>query len=170
MDVFAGGCFLCLVLTKKHPFGDGDIDIWQIEENIRAGKYNIYLPESEASMINLISHMISMSADNRPSASAVLMHPAFWRGQKTEDFIREVTGWLENRGNLYRAQGEIERNKHFVMGQDWTERVPEDIMEDLKNYFKPVGSSLYKLLRKGLKDIFLIEGKNFHPNSTVWFI
>merc|ERR1711879_537119 len=123
----------------------------KIQENIKAGKYNLYLseyPENEASLINVLSHMLSMEADNRPSASAVLKHPAFWRGQKTEDFIREVTGWLENDDNLYRAQGEIERNKHFVfMGSDWTERVPEEILEDLMSHFRPDGSSLYKLLK-----------------------
>ena len=153
MDIFAGGCFLCLVLTKKHPFGDGDIDIWKIEDNIRAGKYNIYLPESEASMINLISHMISMSADNRPSASAVLMHPAFWGGHKTEDFIMQVTKWLQKVENFDQASEEIENNKHFVMGSDWTNRVPKEIMRDLKKFCKPKGSSLYMLLRKGLKTI-----------------
>ena len=98
-------------------------------------------------MINLISHMISMSADNRPSASAVLMHPAFWTRKTTQDFILEVAGWLEPEENLNIARKEIEKNKHFVMGQDWTERVPEEILEDLKSHFRPDGSSLYKLLK-----------------------
>jgi serine/threonine protein kinase len=162
IDIFAAGCVFYYVLTNgKHPYGE----MLTREHNIVKGNYRLRdLSDQNQDHIlakDLIKQMIPRHYQKRLSARNVQNHPYFWKSARKLDFLQAISDRLEveigkPQGSI--IMGRIERNKESVIGDNWTIKLDEQVLEDMKKYRNYDSSSICHLLR-------LLRNKVLLPNQ-----
>eukprot|EP00124_Ichthyophonus_hoferi_P001609 Ihof_evm9s88 gene=Ihof_evmTU9s88 len=138
VDIFSAGCVFYYVLSGgKHPFDP----TFERERNIRLNKSSLSAIESSIEAYDLISHMIEIQPEARPTATMVLNHPFFWSPAKRLSFLNDVSDILEA-GSVI-----LECDVTDIVGTDWHKRLDPLLLKDLRRFRSYQGDSIRDLLR-----------------------
>ncbi|KAJ2721725.1 bifunctional endoribonuclease/protein kinase ire1 [Coemansia sp. Benny D115] len=108
VDIFSMGCVFYYILTDgEHPFGDR----LTREQRILSGAPDLHTLESSDTpsaieAVDLIAHMVTRQARDRPSTASVLVHPYFWDAAQRLAFLQDVSDCLEAEARLIKAARE----------------------------------------------------------------
>jgi len=161
VDVFSLGCVFFYVITGGfHPFGD-HLDR---ERNIQEyDPVNLSRIKHFPLAHDLITQMVKLLPDERPSMEEVLLHPLLWEPETKLEFLKHVSDRLEaDRANESLAgprafsvsdsgfQEHLEKHAEEVVGpQGWLQRLHpvlrHDVVESKRRYYAT--HSLRDLLR-----------------------
>ncbi|XP_021710632.1 serine/threonine-protein kinase/endoribonuclease IRE1 [Aedes aegypti] len=151
VDIFSLGCVFHYVISKGfHPFGDN----LKRQANILSGEYdlstlhNIGVPKNLSVLAEeLICDMIAADQNKRPPASAVRNHPLFWSNERILSFLQDVSDRVEKSDVLTDPLRTLERNARYVVRDDWSLHLDQEITNDLRKYRGYQGYSVRDLLR-----------------------
>lgn len=151
VDIFSLGCVFHYVISKGyHPFGDN----LKRQANILSGEYDLRTLHRDGMPNNLsvlaeelISDMIAADQSKRPPAVAVQNHPLFWSNKKILSFLQDVSDRVEKSDVLSYPLRTLERNARFVVRDDWSLHLDQEITNDLRKYRGYQGFSVRDLLR-----------------------
>uniref|UniRef100_U5ELH4 non-specific serine/threonine protein kinase n=1 Tax=Corethrella appendiculata TaxID=1370023 RepID=U5ELH4_9DIPT len=149
VDIFSLGCVFYYVFSYGlHPFGENI----KRQGNILSSEYDLKYLSKESSNTNaladeLIADMISKDSIQRPTASAILNHPLFWREETVLSFLQNVSDRVEKADILKDPLRTLEKNAKFVVREDWMLHLDTEITNDLKKYRGYQGFSVRDLLR-----------------------
>lgn len=105
VDIFSIGCvFYYVLMDGQHPFGDRLTREQRILEgmpNLRSLEASDNLSAVEA--VDLIAHMVTPQARDRPSINSVIMHPYFWDATRRLSFLQDVSDCLEAEARLIKT-------------------------------------------------------------------
>ncbi|KAL5548672.1 hypothetical protein UlMin_003903 [Ulmus minor] len=91
---------------------------------IHGGRYPFFNPPecSPPEAADLISQLISASANMRPNAIDLYHHPLFWDSDKKLSFLRETSDMVDaNRKS--KLSNELKKIRGQVMGSNWTRKI-----------------------------------------------
>jgi len=144
VDIFSLGCVFHYVLVPgEHPFGQW----FEREANIMTGKLDLSHLQHVPDILDLLTRMLRIDPDMRPSSSQVCSHPFFWSYAKRLDFLTELSDRLEHESADSPLVLAIERNAVSVVGRRWDKRLDALLMEDMTKYRKYDATSVRDLLR-----------------------
>jgi len=146
VDIFSVGCVYYYLLTKgKHPFGEN----FHRQANILSGKQDLshLNKERENLRISLIEKALSFEPADRPPASALLKHPAFWSKEKILNFLQEVSDRVDKEEDGSAVLASIERHGLLVTNGNWFECLDQEVRDDLRKHRTYRGKSVRDLLR-----------------------
>ncbi|XP_062560540.1 serine/threonine-protein kinase/endoribonuclease IRE1 isoform X2 [Armigeres subalbatus] len=151
VDIFSLGCVFHYVISKGyHPFGDN----LKRQANILSGEYDLRTLHREEVPDNLsvlaeelISDMIATDQSKRPPALAVRNHPLFWSNERILSFLQDVSDRVEKSDVLTDPLRTLERNARYVVRDDWSLHLDQEITNDLRKYRGYQGYSVRDLMR-----------------------
>ncbi|XP_058446373.1 serine/threonine-protein kinase/endoribonuclease IRE1 [Malaya genurostris] len=151
VDIFSLGCVFHYVLSGgSHPFGDP----LKRQANILSHEYSLHTVHREGKMSNssvlaeqLITNMIAVDQSKRPPATAVRNHPLFWGNERILSFLQDVSDRVEKSEIFADPLRTLERNARFVVREDWSLHLDQEITSDLRKYRGYQGYSVRDLLR-----------------------
>lgn len=145
VDVFSLGCVFYYVLSGgRHPFGD----TLERQANIKHGRHNLLEVGTNGPLgQSLIEQMLHTDPQERPSVSAVVMHPVFWGPKRQLDFFQDVSDRIEKEPPESEVVRRLERGGFEVVRGDWREHITEELQKDLRKYRTYKGHSVRDLLR-----------------------
>ena len=146
VDIFSMGCVYYYLLTRgKHLFGEN----FHRQANILGGKSDLshLEPEHQSSEVSLITKMIAVEPNDRPPASAVLKHPAFWSKDKILTFLQDCSDRVDKEDDDSYVLGMIEKDGAAVTRGDWQMALDEAVRSDLRLHRTYRGKSVRDLLR-----------------------
>ena len=146
VDIFSMGCVYYYLLTRgKHPFGEN----FHRQANILGGKSDLTQlePDHQSSEVSLITKMIAVEPNDRPPASAVLKHPAFWSKDKILTFLQDCSDRVDKEDDDSYVLGMIEKDGAAVTRGDWQMALDEAVRSDLRLHRTYKGKSVRDLLR-----------------------
>ncbi|XP_055543489.1 serine/threonine-protein kinase/endoribonuclease IRE1 [Wyeomyia smithii] len=151
VDIFSLGCVFYYVLSKGyHPFGDN----LKRQANILSNEYQLFALHADGKPSNrsvlaeeLIADMIAADQSKRPPASAARNHPLFWSNDRILSFLQDVSDRVEKSDVLSDPLRTLERNARFVVREDWSLHLDQEITSDLRKYRGYQGYSVRDLLR-----------------------
>ncbi|XP_058822691.1 serine/threonine-protein kinase/endoribonuclease IRE1 [Topomyia yanbarensis] len=151
VDIFSLGCVFHYVLSRgSHPYGDN----LKRQANILSHEYNLIAIHRDGKPSNtsvlaeqLITDMIAADQSKRPPASAVRNHPLFWGNERILSFLQDVSDRVEKSDILAEPLRSLERNARFVVRDDWSLHLDQEITSDLRKYRGYQGFSVRDLLR-----------------------
>ncbi|EXB50997.1 Serine/threonine-protein kinase/endoribonuclease ire-1 [Morus notabilis] len=141
MDLFSLGCILFFCITRgRHPFGDHDECVGNIEKNI---KRNMYMIEDFPEALHLISSLIRANPEQRPKANEVLHHPLFWDAEKRLSFLRDISDRVSKNSDISKVLEstadivfDIERMCLVNVVLRWNKKVHAQIITHILTYAK----------------------------------
>ncbi|XP_053692235.1 serine/threonine-protein kinase/endoribonuclease IRE1 [Sabethes cyaneus] len=151
VDIFSLGCVFYYVISKGyHPFGDN----LKRQANILSNEYQLFAVHAEGEPCNmsvlaeeLIADMISADQTKRPPATSVRNHPLFWSNERILSFLQDVSDRVEKSDVLADPLRTLERNARFIVREDWSLHLDQEITSDLRKYRGYQGYSVRDLLR-----------------------
>uniref|UniRef100_A0A224Z8L0 non-specific serine/threonine protein kinase n=1 Tax=Rhipicephalus zambeziensis TaxID=60191 RepID=A0A224Z8L0_9ACAR len=145
VDVFSLGCVFYYVLSGgRHPFGD----TLERQANIKHGRHNLVDVGTNGPLgQSLIEQMLHTDPQERPSVSAVVMHPVFWGPKRQLDFFQDVSDRIEKEPADSTVVRRLERGGFEVVRGDWRDHITEELQKDLRKYRTYKGHSVRDLLR-----------------------
>lgn len=151
VDIFSMGCVFYYVISKGyHPFGDN----LKRQANILSNEYQLFAVHKDGKPSNmsvlaeeLIADMIAVDQSKRPPANAVRNHPLFWSNERILSFLQDVSDRVEKSDVLSDPLRTLERNARFVVREDWSLHLDQEITSDLRKYRGYQGFSVRDLLR-----------------------
>ncbi|XP_066900695.1 serine/threonine-protein kinase/endoribonuclease IRE1 isoform X1 [Halyomorpha halys] len=142
VDIFSLGCVYYYTLVGKHPFGDP----LRRQSNILLGEHKMTHISDEL-WKSLILKMISCNPLDRPSATVVKRHPAFWAKGFVLLFFQDISDRIEKESVESEVLIELERGGEVARRDDWRQFIDPEVIEDLGKYRSYRGDSLRDLLR-----------------------
>ena len=133
-DIFSCGLLFHYSLAKgKHPFHDlkespaqiGSPNTTEnIKDNIIKNK-RFFCPSLSAEAVHILTRMLSLKPDERPTASTLKIFPLFWDNAKKMDFLKKVGNedeFTKARSTLTRPLTDVERQleKQMKNALPWT--------------------------------------------------
>ena len=146
VDIFSMGCVYYYLLSRgKHPFGEN----FHRQANILGGNSDLsHLdPEHQSSEVSLITKMVTAEPNDRPPASAVLKHPAFWSKDKVLTFLQDCSDRVDKEEEDSYVLGMIEKDGAAVTRGDWLMALDVAVRSDLRLHRTYKGRSIRDLLR-----------------------
>ncbi|XP_004706115.1 serine/threonine-protein kinase/endoribonuclease IRE2 [Echinops telfairi] len=148
VDIFSAGCVFYYVLSGgSHPFGG---TLYR-QANILAGTPCLARLEEEVHdkvvAQDLVTAMLSMRPQTRPSAQQVLAHPFFWSRAKQLQFFQDVSDWLEKEEEQEPLVMALEAGGHGVVRHNWYTHISMPLQTDLRRFRSYKGTSVRDLLR-----------------------
>ncbi|XP_055609456.1 serine/threonine-protein kinase/endoribonuclease ire-1-like [Uranotaenia lowii] len=151
VDIFSLGCVFYYVMSKGlHPFGDnlkrqanilsGEFDLQAFHRNEKPSNMSVLAEE-------LIADMISADPSKRPPSTAVRNHPLFWNNERVLAFLQDVSDRVEKSDVFTEPLKTLERNARYVVRDDWSLHLDQEITNDLRKYRGYQGYSVRDLLR-----------------------
>eukprot|EP00116_Pleurobrachia_bachei_P001409 sb/3461671/ len=149
VDVFSYGCIMYYVLSEgQHPFGN---DVFRRQNNILNNDYDLSELSAQTQdnvlAASLIVQMVgSKDKYNRPTASAIYMHPYFWSAGKILRFYSDVSDRVEKEETSDLVLRWEHNSPGPVLRGGWMIHCPE-LQNDLYKYRKYKSASVRDLLR-----------------------
>eukprot|EP01105_Mastigella_eilhardi_P025885 TRINITY_DN71_c1_g4_i2.p1 TRINITY_DN71_c1_g4~~TRINITY_DN71_c1_g4_i2.p1 ORF type:complete len:575 (-),score=124.35 TRINITY_DN71_c1_g4_i2:19-1743(-) len=141
VDVFALGCILYYVATKRHPFGSKRMR----EANIIANNFNLVELERFPLLHDLVGRMIQHDPQMRITVDQAIAHPFFWQPQRVIQFLLAASDRLEIEKPAASIVQEFESGASDVAG--WNLRLDPVLVADLGHHRKYNYDSRRDLLR-----------------------
>ncbi|KAM5545910.1 hypothetical protein V8D89_000036 [Ganoderma adspersum] len=122
VDIFALGCLYYYVLTRGfHPFGVG----LELEFNILNNAKGLERLEDQVA-VDAIERMLSPKAEDRPDATACLLHPCLWDANKVLMFLQEASDRFQRSSK--ESLRLLENDGEDVVGKDWCKSLHPDFI------------------------------------------
>ncbi|XP_024018614.1 serine/threonine-protein kinase/endoribonuclease IRE1a [Morus notabilis] len=130
-DMFSlGGIVFFCVTRGRHPFGDLDVQEWNI---IRNQKQDLFLIQDFPEAFHLISRLLEPDPEKRPKASEILQHPLFWDAERRLSFLCDTIDRLGGNSDLFKP---LKRTACTALGTKWNKKVDDKIVRHMRPYLK----------------------------------
>jgi len=138
------GCIYYYLSTGgTHPFGD----IYQREQNILNGNYNLDLLENDYELKSLITNMIQKESRFRFTIRQVMLHPFFWEEGRKLSIFQEFSDYIESQ---HAFEGELFENKSKqlqIVPPQWDKILEQSVLRDIQNFRQYDFKSIRGLIR-----------------------